>query len=127
VSELDSTGAPCAIGPDARFEGLLSFWGEARVEGTLHGEVAARGTLEVGATGRVTARIEVDSLVVEGEVEGEIVAHERVEVMPGAVVRAAIRTPRLSVADGARFEGRLEMAGTAPGGSGPDASTASAA
>jgi cytoskeletal protein CcmA (bactofilin family) len=127
VSDLDPTGAPCAVGPDARFEGLLSFWGEARVEGTLNGEVAARGTLEVGPTGRVTARIEVDSLVVEGEVEGEIVAHERVEVMPGAAVRAVIRTPRLSVADGARFEGRLEMAGAAPDGSGPHASAASAA
>lgn len=107
----EPAAAVVAIGPGARFEGLLSFWGTARVEGVLRGTVTARGTLEVGPDARVRARIEVDVLVVEGLVEGEIVARERVEVVDGACVRAAIRTPRLVVAEGALFEGRLEMVG----------------
>lgn len=119
-----SAGGPvCAIGAGARFDGLLSFWGAARIEGSLAGEVASRGTLEVGPAATVVGRVEVDVLVVEGAVEGEVFARERVEVLPGAVVTATIRTPRLAVAEGARFEGRLAMVRAQR----EDASSASAA
>lgn len=113
----------CAVGAGARFEGLLSFWGAARVEGTLEGEVASRGTLEVGPAASVTGRVEVDVLVVEGAVAGEVFARERVEVLPGAHVTATIRTPRLAVAEGAHFEGRLDMV-KAPGAGASAASVA---
>lgn len=116
-------GAVCAIGAGARFDGLLSFWGTARIEGSLAGEVASRGTLEVGPAATVVGRVEVDVLIVEGAVEGEVFARERVEVLPGAQVTATIRTPRLAVAEGAHFEGRLDMVRGARAG----ASAASAA
>jgi cytoskeletal protein CcmA (bactofilin family) len=111
VTEPASESVVCAVAAGAAFEGLLSFWGEARVDGSLRGEVAARGRLELGAEAHVAARIEVDVLVVAGTVEGEIIARERVEVLAGAQVRASIRTPRLALAEGASFEGRLEMSG----------------
>jgi cytoskeletal protein CcmA (bactofilin family) len=79
------------------------------VEGTLRGEVVAQGTLEVGPQARIAARVEADAVVIEGTVEGEIAARERVEVLAGARVRATIRTPSLSVRDGAVFEGHLDM------------------
>ena len=109
MNEPAADGVACAIAEDASFEGLLSFWGEARIDGRLRGEVAARGRLEVGPKARVQARIEIDVLVVAGWVEGEIAARERIEVQPGARVVATIRTPRLALAEGAVFEGRLEM------------------
>lgn len=119
----DTEAAPvCAVGAGARFEGLLSFWGTARVEGALEGEVASRGTLEVGPAASVNGRVEVDVLVVEGSVAGEVFARERVEVLPGAHVTATIRTPRLAVAEGAHFEGRLDM--VKPAGAGASAASA---
>jgi len=121
--EEPTTGAPvCAVGAGARFEGLLSFWGTARVEGTIEGEVASRGTLEVGPAASVTGRVEVDVLIVEGSVAGEVFARERVEVLPGANVTATIRTPRLAVAEGAHFEGKLDM--VRAGGAGDSAASA---
>lgn len=119
AAPADESAAPvCAVGAGASFDGLLSFWGVARVEGHLTGEVASRGTLEVGPAATVNGRVEVDALIVEGVVEGEVFARDRVEVLPGARVTAAIRTPRLAVAEGAHFEGRLHMvqaAGADPG------------
>jgi cytoskeletal protein CcmA (bactofilin family) len=97
------------IGSSARFEGLLSFWGRARIEGALRGEVAAEGTLEVGPDASVHARVDVDVLVVEGVVEGEVSARERVEIRAGGRVAAAIQTPRLILAEGGSLEGRLAM------------------
>ena len=99
----------CAVGAGACFEGLLSFWGAARVDGALHGEVAAQGRLEIGPEACVTARIQVDVLVVDGQIDGEIVARQRVEVRRGARVSASVRTPRLAIAEGAVFEGSLAM------------------
>ena len=107
--ESETQEVTCAIAAGSRFEGLLSFWGAARVEGSLRGEVAATGRLEVGPEARVVARIEVDALVIEGAVEGEIVARRRIEVRRGARVRASIRTPRLALAEGAVFDGSLTM------------------
>jgi cytoskeletal protein CcmA (bactofilin family) len=111
------------VGPDARFEGLLAFWGRARVEGVLRGRVAADGVLEVGPTANVAAQIEVDVLVVEGLVEGEVTARTRVEVRDGGRITAAVRTPRLVLDEGGSLEGQLVMTGR-PGAS--DASTESA-
>ena len=107
--DSESVPVTCAVGAGSRFEGLLSFWGAARVDGALRGEVSAQGRLEVGPEARVVARIEVDALVIEGAVEGEIVARRRIEVRRGARVRASIRTPRLALAEGAQFDGSLAM------------------
>jgi cytoskeletal protein CcmA (bactofilin family) len=110
IPESPDVGGPtCAIGPGASFDGVLTFWGLARVEGSLRGQVVADGTLEIGPEADVHARIEVDVLVVEGLVEGEVVARERVEVRASGRITAAVRTPRLVLDEGGRIEGRIEM------------------
>lgn len=117
MSTVEDEATLCVIGASGRFEGLLSFRGHARVAGSLSGEVAAEGSLELTETARVDARIEVDELVVAGSLSGEVHARERVELLPTAHVRGRLRTPRLAVADGARLEAQLEMQ------SAPDAAT----
>jgi cytoskeletal protein CcmA (bactofilin family) len=99
----------CAIGRGASFDGVLTFWGFARVEGSLRGQVVADGRLEIGPDADVHARIEVDVLVVEGLVEGEVLARQRVEVRATGRITAALRTPRLVLDEGGQIEGRIEM------------------
>ncbi len=101
--------ATCAVGAGASFDGILTFWGLARVEGRLRGEVVADGTLEVGPEADVHAKVEVDVLVVEGLVEGEVLARERVEVRATGRITAAVRTPSLVLEEGGSLEGRIEM------------------
>ncbi len=96
------------IGAGAAFDGRLVFRGSARVDGRLRGEVAAQGCLVIGERARVDARIEVDELVVAGELEGEVHARQRVRLLASARVTASLRTPRLALAEGCRFEGRCE-------------------
>lgn len=102
-------GPICALASGTRFDGLLSFWGDARVDGSLRGEIAARGSLDVGPDARIQGRVEVDTLIVAGRIDGQIFARVRVEVLRGAHVSASIRTPRLAVDEGAYFEGQLDM------------------
>lgn len=109
LAEVPPTRSGAVVGAGASFEGLFAFWGLARVEGRVSGEVVADGTLEVGPEAVVRARIEVDALVVEGLVEGEVLARERVEVRGGGRIAAQVRTPRLVLDEGGRFDGRLVM------------------
>ena len=110
LENSDAAAPACAVGAGASFDGVLTFWGLARVEGKLRGQVVADGTLEVGPEADVHANIEVDVLVVEGLVEGEVVARERVEVRSTGRITAAVRTPRLVLEEGGSIEGRIEMA-----------------
>lgn len=115
------------VGTTGTFDGLLAFWGLARIEGRVRGQVAAEGTLEVGREAVVHARIEVDTLIVEGLVEGDVVARDRVEVRAGGRITASVATPRLVLAEGGSLEGRLVMTGARAGGAAGDEASASAA
>jgi cytoskeletal protein CcmA (bactofilin family) len=96
-----------SIAKGCAFEGLLTFRGETRIDGALVGEVVASGTLWLGETARVQARIEVDELIVEGHFEGDVVARRRLELSPTAHARGSFQAAQLSFADGCFFQGRL--------------------
>jgi cytoskeletal protein CcmA (bactofilin family) len=92
--------------PGSEFEGVLSFRGQARIEGRLVGTVIADGSLRIEAGGRVHGRVEVDELIIGGELEGEICVRTRLELLPGAQVRADVHAPRLCLAEGSVLDGR---------------------
>jgi cytoskeletal protein CcmA (bactofilin family) len=95
------------LGPGTSFDGVLSFEGTLRVDGQLAGSVLAReGALVVGPQGSVRARVEVAELVLAGALIGDVVAHRRVELLPGADLEGNVFSPRLAIADGSRIAGR---------------------
>ena len=106
-------GTPSLLAEGAGFTGLLDVQGGARIDGELDGEIVASGTLWIGESGRVRARVEAPRIVIAGELEGEICASATVELQATARVRATLQTPRLVIADGALFEGRCR-AGSNP-------------
>lgn len=98
------------IGAGMSFDGQLSFEGTLHVDGELAGAVVAEtGALVIGALGRVRARVEVAELVVAGVLVGDVVAHRRVELLPGAEVEGNVTSPRIAIADGGRIAGRCRM------------------
>lgn len=108
---------PPVVEADAVFEGLLAFPRDARVEGTLRGEVRGAGQLEIGTGGRVEGTVEAEVVTVAGVLVGEVSARSALEVLGGGRVEAVVTTRRLRVADGGRVDGRVQMepGGEAPG------------
>jgi cytoskeletal protein CcmA (bactofilin family) len=81
-----------------------------RIDGHFTGRVRSeKGSLIVSAGGVVEANIEVASAKVNGTVNGDIVATERVEFGRSARVRGNVQTPALVIEDGAIFEGSCRM------------------
>lgn len=93
------------------FEGKLMFDGTVQVNGDFRGEVLSDGTLIVGPEAKLSAQIQIDTIIVEGNVEGSIEAKGRVELRRGANLVGDITTPSLVVEDGAIFQGRSQMLG----------------
>jgi cytoskeletal protein CcmA (bactofilin family) len=101
------------VGPGARFEGVLAFRGEARVEGEVVGAVEARGTLVVGPQAVLRADVEAEEVVVAGVIEGDVAAARRLALLAGGRVAGSVRTARLSLADGSVLDGRCRTLGDA--------------
>ena len=74
------------IGKNSEFEGKLSFQGTVRIDGRFKGEITSGDLVIVGETGVLESNIHVSSVVVKGEVRGNIVAKQRIELQaPGKV------------------------------------------
>jgi cytoskeletal protein CcmA (bactofilin family) len=103
---LAAADGATVLGPGAHFEGLLTFRGRARVDGSVAGEIAGHGLLVLGPGARAEANVEVDELVVAGEIEGDVRARRRVELLATGLIRGDVETPRLVIAEGGRLLGR---------------------
>jgi cytoskeletal protein CcmA (bactofilin family) len=91
------------------FEGKISFTGAVRIDGHFRGTASADGTLVVGETGTIDAKLDVRELLVLGSVVGEVTAKERVEIGPQGRVDGVVRTPRIKIVDGAQVSAKIEM------------------
>lgn len=97
-------GGTTVLNGEANFKGML------RIDGRLNGTIASeKGTLIVSAGGHVEANISVAAAKINGTVNGDIHATERIEFGRTARVRGNIQTPALVVEEGAVFEGGCRM------------------
>lgn len=99
------------IGEEAFFHGALAVKGSLRVEGVFEGDISDAVDVEVGQHGRVLGNIAAETLVVAGEVTGNVVASRSVELLSSARLAGDIRTPKLRVDEGACFDGSCAMGG----------------
>jgi cytoskeletal protein CcmA (bactofilin family) len=99
--------APTAAHLDrgTKISGKLHFEGAARIDGTIDGEIDGK-EITIGQSAVLTAQIRTDSIVVCGQVNGDITATQRIEIRATAKVIGNITTPKLIVQGGAIFEGR---------------------
>jgi cytoskeletal protein CcmA (bactofilin family) len=93
----------------SEFEGTLSFEGAFRIGGVFKGKIFTDDILIIGEGARVDAEVEAGTLIISGELTGNVVARDRVEIHSPAVFRGNIQTPSLMVADGVVFEGVSQM------------------
>lgn len=90
--------------------GEISFKDMLRINGHVAATVTSpKGTLIVDGSARVDGDIDVGVLVVSGRVNGDVIADERVELGPAAVITGNISTRALTMKPGAVFQGDCRM------------------
>ena len=98
------------VGKGVAFKGVITYSGTVRIDGSLDGEIHADGGLIVGPEAVITAKITAGSVVSEGTITGDIQATERITLLSPAVIQGSLKTPVLSIEEGVRMNGTLEMA-----------------
>ncbi len=96
-------------GKNSLFEGKMTSEGIFRLDGKVQGEIFHRGTLIVGETAVIKGKLEVNALILNGRLEGEVTAKERVEIEPSGKLYGTIFTPILVIQDGGILEGNCRM------------------
>lgn len=100
------------------FEGKIDGSGHVRISGRFKGDVHVDGMLTVDAGAHLAGAVRAGSVVVAGEIEGNIEGAQRVELHQSGIVNGDISAGSLTVADGARMRGRAEFGWSETGGKG---------
>jgi cytoskeletal protein CcmA (bactofilin family) len=98
------------IGQSIHIKGELTGNEDLTIEGKVEGKVFLKDhNLTVGANGKIVAEIQAKTVMVLGEVTGNITADDKVEVAATGSMRGDIQAPRVVLADGAKFKGAIDM------------------
>lgn len=98
------------LGSDGIIEGTIEFQNAIRLDGSVKGKIFSKaGTVIIGETAVINARINVDIAVIMGTVNGTINARKRIEVYPPACVVGDIQAPTILIESGVMFNGNCSM------------------
>ncbi len=104
------------LGRGSEFEGKLTFEGTVRIDGKFTGSIVTNDVLVVGEGAKLSAEVTCGTIIVHGEVVGDIKAKNLIELHAPAKVKGNIETPALMVEKGVIFEGQAKMEGVERGG-----------
>ena len=100
------------IGKSFVIKGEVSCEGDLYIDGQVEGRVDPKGNrLTIGPDGRLKANVIARAVVVQGKLEGNIQASERVDIRESATVVGDITTQSISIEEGAHIKGSIEVHG----------------
>ena len=97
------------FGKNLQIKGNVSGEGSLIILGSFEGEFELKGRLKIAQGARIKGNIKATDVYVNGEIDGAITASEKVHLDTTARIKGGIVTPRLSVLEGAKFDGDLQM------------------
>lgn len=97
------------IGSSIVIDGEITGEEDLIIEGTVKGKIALKQNLMVEKSGVVEADIETQTVSISGQITGNILASEKVEITTGGKMVGDIKSPRVLIADGAIFKGNIDM------------------
>jgi cytoskeletal protein CcmA (bactofilin family) len=98
------------IGKSVIIKGDLSGSEDLTIEGQVEGKIELRqNILTIGANAKIKAQVFAKTVIVQGEVQGNVTATERVDIRDNGSVDGDLSAPRIAIADGAHFRGSIDM------------------
>src|SRR5262245_13096293 len=98
------------IGKSVVIKGELNGSEDLTIEGHVEGTIQLRDhVLTIGPNGRIKAQVFAKSVVVQGEVTGNVTASDKVDIRDNGSVDGDIVSPRVAIAEGAHFRGSVDM------------------
>ncbi len=104
------------IGPSIAIKGDVTGEEDLIIEGRIEGKILLKAnSVTIGRNGRVKANVYANSIMVEGEVEGDLIGKDEVVIRQSGKVKGNVAAPRVVLDSGARFQGSIDMEPTQQG------------
>jgi cytoskeletal protein CcmA (bactofilin family) len=97
------------LGPSLVFKGELSADEDLMLKGRVEGSITHTASLRIGQEGSVQGNIKAKNVTVDGNVQGDVFGGGSVTVRESAKVTGNIFAPRVSLIEGAHFNGKIDM------------------
>ena len=98
------------IGKSVVIKGELNGSEDLTIEGHVEGKIELKDhVLTIGPNGKIKAQVFAKSVIVLGEVNGNVTASEKVDIRDNGSVDGDIAAPRVAIAEGAHFRGSIDM------------------
>ena len=97
------------IAQGVKVEGDFHSQGDVVIDGEVSGTIETTQALSIGQSARIKADVSAKSAIVAGEIKGNIRATDRLELLATSVVEGDVETANLSIASGARVNGKITM------------------
>src|SRR5205085_9179723 len=97
------------LNSDVELKGTLKFAGELTFDGKLDGDINSEGSLNLGDNAVVKGYINVNTVVVRGKINGNVIAREKIDIKAKTEMFGDIRAPKLVIEEGVTFVGKSEV------------------
>jgi len=115
AAPITRTVAPAtSIDADTQLSGKIRCKATIRIDGNVKGEVRCDKTVIVGEGAKVEAAIQADSILISGEVKGNVVAKRKITLNRTARMTGDLSTPGIVIEEGAKLEGKIVIGADAP-------------
>jgi cytoskeletal protein CcmA (bactofilin family) len=110
-ARAESASTSVTIGASVVIKGEVSAREDLTISGRIEGKVEVRDHIvRVGRESHVHAEISARTVIIEGNVKGNVTATERIELLEHGAVEGDISAPKVAMAEGAQFRGKIDMA-----------------
>lgn len=109
-------GKESLIASGLTIEGKIEGAGHVRIAGRFQGDVHVQGNLTIEAGAKLTGGVRASTVIIGGELEGNIDAASRVELLETGVLNGNLKAGSLTVAAGSRMRGQVEFGWEEKGG-----------
>ena len=108
--DVPKTGEFAHIGKSVVIKGELSGSEDLYLDGQVEGSILLKGNdLTIGPHGQVKANVDAKGVTVQGKLEGNCLASERVDLRKSAIVLGDIATKRIAIEEGAYLKGKVDI------------------
>jgi len=109
-NESAPSGGRAVIGAATTVRGEISGDEDLLVEGRVEGKIhLLQNAVTIGAKGKLSAEVQARTVMIDGEVEGNLIAEEQIVLRKSGKVRGDLVAPRVTIEDGASFKGSIDM------------------
>ena len=109
MERVKAAGSTSLLSKKVNIVGEIQGNEDLHVEGRFKGSIKITGNIFVGPTGVVEADVEANNIIIQGKINGNVLARQQLEIQSAGELIGDCSAQSIDIREGAIFEGRSNM------------------